>query len=134
MNVVRTLVVALALLVAFPAISEVGETDVIDAIATKPGNHRALLLLHQQRPWSTTSVELLRKKLAFYSAAISTKSLVKQHSQLNEKELRVVVLYSESPTPDAVKLLQTAKTEFQSFGASLVWGTRQQLGELAEKP
>jgi hypothetical protein len=76
----------------------------------------------------------LRKKLGFYSAVIGTKSLVQQRPQLKGKELRVVVLYIDTPTSEAKALLSSSSTEFQTLGASLVWGTQQQLTELAEKP
>ena len=134
MKALRIVLATAALAVSFPAISEVGETTVIDAIASKPDKSRALLLLHQMRPWNTESVELLRKKLAFYSTAISTKSLVQQRPKLDGKELRVVVLYNEVPTSEAETLLSSSKAEFQAMGASIVWGLNQQLIELAEKP
>lgn len=134
MKAFRIVLATIALAVSYPAMSEVGETNVIDAIASKPDKSHALLLLHQMRPWDTESVELLRKKLAFYSAAISTKSLVQQRPQLNGKKLRVVVLYDEVPTTEAETLFASSKTEFQAMGASLVWGLGQQLIELAEKP
>lgn len=134
MKILRLALATIVLVASFPAISEVGETNVIDAIATKPDKSRALLLLHQMRPWSSDSVELLRKKLAFYATAISSKSLVQQRPELEGKEFRVVVLYAHTPPNEAEALLSNSKTEFQAIGASLVWGPRQQLLELAEKP
>ena len=134
MKILRAVIATIALVASFPAISEVGETDVIDAIASRPDKSRALLLLHQMRPWNAESIELLRKKLGFYSAVISTKSLVQQRPQLKGKELRVVVLYIETPTSEAEALLSSSSTEFQTLGASLVWGGQQQLNELAERP
>lgn len=134
MKVLRIVLATVALAASFPAISEVGETNVIDAIASKPDKSRALLLLHQMRPWNIESIELLRKKLAFYATAISTKSLIQQRPQLEGKELRVVVLYSDAPTTEAETFLSNSKAEFMAMGASLVWGPRHQLIELAEKP
>lgn len=134
MKALRLVLATVALAVAYPAFSEVGETNVIDAIASKPDKSHALLLLHQMRPWNTESVELLRKKLAFYSAVINTKSLVQQRPQLDGKKLRVVVLYDEVPTSEAETLLSSSKAEFQAMGASIVWGLNNQLIELAEKP
>lgn len=134
MKALQKILIALTLLLALPVFSEVGETNVIDAIATKPGSEKALLLLHQLRPWNPESVELLRKKLAFYSEAIKSKALIEQHPQLRGKQVRVVVLCDAAPSTEAQGLLAASKTDFQSLGASLVWGTQKQLIELAEQP
>jgi len=77
MNKLSISVLSLLLLLASgPTKAEVCEIDVIDAVATKPGSNRAFLLLHQLRPWSKESVDLLTKKLSFYLAAIKSKALV----------------------------------------------------------
>lgn len=132
MKAFRILLTAVVLAATLPAVAEVGESNIIDAIASKPDKSHALLLLHQMRPWNSETVELLRKKLAFYFTAISTKSLVRQRPQLEGKDLRVVVLYDELPTTEGEALLSNSKTQFKSVGAPLVWGLSQQLIELAE--
>jgi len=45
-----------------------------------------------------------------------------------------VVLYEQMPPAEAEALLNQSMREFESVGASLIWGTQKQVTELVERP
>ena len=118
-------------MVATIARAEVGDATVIDAIGTKPGLSEAILLLHQMRPWNTESKGLLVKKLDFYQTAILSGALEKQRPELNGKTFRIVVIYLEPLTEDAVQLLFDTKSSMMERHIALRWGFQKQIAELA---
>jgi len=133
----KTTVCILAILAAFcvPLThAEVGETDVIDAIATKPGGTRAIMLLHQARPWDAESLAMLQRKLSYYSKVISSGSLPTQRPELTGKSFRIIVVYVHTPSPEALEILGKDMGEMEARGVSLKWGTQRQVVELAETP
>jgi len=114
--------------------AEVGETDVIDVIAIKPGGSRAILLLYQARSWDEQSLSLLQRKLAYYFDAISSGALLNERPEVAGKEIRIIVAYRETPSPDALKVLEKAASDMHANNISLKWGTSKQVINLAETP
>lgn len=114
--------------------AEVGETEVIDAVASKPGMTYAVLILHQARPWNDESLLLLKKKLAFYSESVRSGALLKQRPALEGKSFRIIVLYGEKPSATAEAELKVSKEALSKEQVSLLWGTQRELISLAESP
>ena len=124
----------LSFLVVVPANAEVGQTNVIDAIATKPDKSEAVLLLFQARPWNEESIALFNKKVEFYSLAISSESLVKQKPDLQGKTFRVIVIYQDKPPISVEERLRELKEGFAKSQVAFVWGERKDLATLSTKP
>jgi homospermidine synthase len=110
--------------------AEVGDTNVIDVIGTKPNSSEAVLLLHQMRPWNADSYELLKKKLEFYETVIVSGALARQRPDTNGKTFRIVVIYAELPPDDALQLLTQTKGRMFDSQVVLRWGLQQELVKL----
>jgi len=117
-------------LVSTIAKAEVGDTTIIDAIGIKPNSSEAVLLLHQMRPWNIESEGLLEKKLDFYQTAIRSGALEKKRPETSGKVFRVIVIYAELPTEDALRLLSKTKASMLESQIILRWGFQKQIPEL----
>ncbi|MFZ6751325.1 DUF6572 domain-containing protein [Undibacterium sp. Ren11W] len=134
MKIILILAACLFSLLTLSAHAEVGQTNVIDAIATKPDQQEALLLLHQSRPWNEESIELLNKKIAFYALAISSESLVKQKPELQGKKMKIIVIYTKAPPSIVEDRLNELKSIFYKEHVVFVWGEQKDLATLTTKP
>jgi hypothetical protein len=114
--------------------AEVGQTDVIDAIATKPDRTDATLLLFQLRPWNEESITLFNKKVQFYAMAIGSGALSKQRPETVGKSIRIIVLYQEIPPADVEGRLRELKDVFGKSQVVFIWGEQKDLPLLAVKP
>ena len=132
-KIVRALIVVCFSIVAV-ANAEVGQTDVIDSIATKPDSNVAILLLFQERPWTKESFSLLSKKLAFYKLTIDSGQLAKQKPAISNKKLRVIIVYQSVPGAEFEIELKELQTAFGSESKDLYWGTQNEMLELAKNP
>lgn len=134
MKILPILLLCLSFISAPAVHAEVGQTNIIDAIATKPGLDEAILLLHQARPWNEESIELFNKKVAFYALALSSGSLIKQKPELQGKPMRIIVLYSETPPLVVADRLKELKDTFSKTNVSFIWGEQKDIAVLATKP
>jgi hypothetical protein len=117
-------------LVVTVANAEVGDTNVIDVIGTKPNSTEAVLLLHQMRPWNADSYGLLKKKLEFYETVILSGALARKRPDTNGKTFRIVVIYVELPPDDALQLLAQTKGRMFDNQIDLRWGLQQEIVKL----
>jgi hypothetical protein len=124
------IVLSAMLLLSIKAIAEVGDTNVIDVIGTKPNSSEAVLLLNQMRPWNVESRNLLAKKLEFYETVIRTGTLAKQRPDTSGKNFRVIVVYADAPPEDALELLSKTKTRMFENQIILRWGRQQDIAKL----
>ncbi|HJV96364.1 MAG TPA: DUF6572 domain-containing protein, partial [Albitalea sp.] len=133
-KVASILALCLSLLVASPVCAEVGETNVIDAIATKPESRVAILLLFQARAWNEESIGLFNRKVEFYALAIGSGSLVQQKPELQGKALRIIVIYERTPPAIVETRLRELQESFSKSQVGFVWGEQRDLATLATKP
>lgn len=134
MKLYRSLVFCAALFACFSTHAEVGDTDVIDIVASKPELKRVSLVLFQARPWDDESSGLFDKKVQFYSFAISSKALVQQDPSLKDKPFRIIVIYQEAPPATIAGHLDELKASFAKNDVDFVWGGQDDLLDLAKKP
>ena len=134
MKYYRALLFCLALIACIPTQAEIGETNVIDTIAAKPGQKNAVLLLFQARPWTDESINLFDKKVHFYAFAISSNALVEQRPDLKGKSFRIVVVYEARPPASVTKHLEALKDSLAKANIDFVWGEQDSLLDLANKP
>jgi|GEM_PF-2462845 len=130
----RIFLVLSLLLVSVIADAEIGETDVIDAVATKPDSNIVILLIAQARPWSETTLDLLNKKLSYYKEVIISGEFVKQKPEMANKKPRIIIAYQQMPNADIESILEKLKQEFSEIKIDLYWGTRNDLAKIASKP
>jgi hypothetical protein len=133
MNRLICFAAALLLLITL-AYAEVGETDVIDAVASKPDSTVAVLLLHQGRKWDAMSEDLLEKKLAFYRLVITSGQLTKQMPALQGKKPRVIVVYKRKPETEFEAKLAEHQAALAKDNIELLWGNQEEVTTLAGKP
>jgi hypothetical protein len=134
MKYIRLLLLCVTMLATLHAQAEIGETDIIDGIATKAGQQDAILLLFQARPWNDESIKLFDKKVEFYSLAISSNALVDHDPGLKDKSFRIVVVYESMPPGLVVDHFRELKKSFAKAKVVFVWGEQRDLPDLATKP
>ena len=125
-----SILVSATLLLSANAIAEVGDTTVIDLIATKPNSSDAVLLLHQMRTWNDESRNLLEKKLEFYETVIRTGELAKQRPNTSGKNFSIMVIYASAPPEDALYLLSKIQKRMLENQIILRWGSQQDISKL----
>lgn len=133
-HILARVLLCLSFFLALPVSSEVGETNVIDAIATKPDKSEAILLLFQARPWNDESIALFNRKVEFYSLAISSGSLLEQKPGLQGKTFRIIVIHQHEPPNSVQERLRELKGAFNKSQVAFVWGKQKDLAALSTEP
>jgi len=134
MKFFRLILLCTALSICVSANAEIGETDVIDAIATKPEQKNVILLLFQARPWNDESIKLFDKKIQFYALALSSNALVEQDPSLKGKPFRIVVIYNSAPSASITKHFEDLRSSFSKIKVDFVWGKKDDLLTLTDNP
>jgi hypothetical protein len=134
MKYYRLILLCIALSTCFSAQAEIGEADVIDAIATKPERKNVILMLYQARPWNDESIKLFDKKVQFYAFALSSNALVEQDPSLKGKSFRIVAIYNSVPPASITKHFEELRSSFAKAKVDFVWGVQDDLLMLSNKP
>lgn len=130
MKTLMSIVFHVMLLLSADAIAEVGDTTVIDMIATKPNSPDAVLMLHQMRTWNDESRNFLQNKLAFYETVIRTGALARQQPRVSGKHFTIMVVYASVPPEEILELLSITKARMLENQIVLHWGTQPDIAKL----
>ncbi len=130
----KLLLAAVALSLSTFASAEIGDTNVIDAIANKPDSQVAALLLFQARSWDASVLDLLAKKVEFYRLSVTSGKLVERRSDLAGKKIRFVVVCAEQPNDTALEALQKDQRELANDHIELFWSGKQGLSSVIAQP
>ena len=134
MSTFKLLLAAVAFSFSTFASAEIGDTNVIDAIATKPDSQIATLLLFQARSWDAGVLDLLAKKVEFYRLSVTSGKLVEKRSDLADKKIRFVIVYAEQPSDAALEALQKDQRELADDHIELFWSGKQGLSSVIAHP